>query len=235
MERQNLRRATRIVVLTERGCAVLRSRGVDLPIDVIPTCVDCDQFVSRLDEREAAFDIVYFGSLGGWYMTSEMLDFVDEIRKRGDPIRVLFLTNNMDAATQVRLDRAGVTVKTASPEQVPSWLSQCRSAFFFIRATPSKMASCPTKLAEALAMGLPVLTGPGVGDVDEILRRENVGVVLDDFSPDSFWHGWKAMTTLLKDPQTPARCRSVALGHLSLTQGVACYERVYEEMGRATK
>ena len=235
MERQNLRRATRIVTLTERGRDVLRGRGVDLPIDVIPTCVDCDQFVSRLDGSEADFDIVYFGSLGGWYMTREMLDFVDEIRKRGDPIRALFLTNTVDAATLSRLDQAGVTVKMAPPEQVPNWLSQCRSAFFFIRATPSKIASCPTKLAEALAMGLPVLTGPGVGDVDEILRRENVGFVLDDFSRESFWRGWKAMTVLLKDPQTPARCRSVALGRLSLTRGVACYERVYEQMGRAAE
>ena len=233
MERQNLRRATRIVVLTEQGRGVLRGRGVQLPIDVIPTCVDCDQFVSRFDQRKADYDIVYFGSLGGWYMTNEMLDFVDVIRKRGDPLRALFLTNNVDAATLLRLDRAGVTVQTAPPEQVPDWLSRCRSAFFFIRATPSKMASCPTKLAEALAMGLPVLTGPGVGDVDEILRRESVGFVLDDFSGESFWRGWKAMTALLKDPQTPARCRSVALSRLSLTQGVASYERVYEQIGRA--
>jgi hypothetical protein len=92
------------------------------------------------------------------------------------------------------------------------------------------MASCPTKLAEALAMGLPILTGPGVGDVDKILTEERVGIVLDGFSTESFRRGWEAMAALLSDPHVGGRCRSVALRRLSLERALTSYRRAYLQM-----
>lgn len=227
MERQNLARATRIVVLTNRGREVLTSRGINLPIDVIPTCVDPEKFRPRSVGAEPEFDLVYFGSLGGWYMTNEMLGFVEALRAAHPSIRILFLTNNASEQDNLRLRSAGVTVHSSPPEDVPTWLAKCAATFFFIRATPSKIASCPTKLAEALAVGLPVLTGPGIGDVDEILRAENVGVVLEDFSQGSYLRGWNALQALLTDPFTRGRCRSVATGPLSLGHAVDLYESAY--------
>ncbi|MBX7134666.1 MAG: glycosyltransferase [Fimbriimonadaceae bacterium] len=230
-EKGNLARARQIVVLTERGRDLLRTRGVTQPIEVIPTCVDCELFKPEASQREALFDLVYFGSLGGWYMTQQMLDFVVELRRSGQPLRVLFLTNNADAEAREKLAQAQITVQTCAPEDVPSWLAQCRATFFFIRATPSKIASCPTKLAEALAIGLPVLTGPGVGDVDKIVQEGRVGVVLPDFSTESYRNGWAAMTALLNDPMTPMRCRSVAESRLSLHLAIEAYRRAYDQLG----
>ena len=79
-------------------------------------------------------------------------------------------------------------------------------------------------------MGLPVLTGPGVGDVDAMLRDENVGVVLEDFSKESFAAGWRALSLLVADPTIEERCRSVARRRLSLGLAVELYESAYRSL-----
>ena len=219
-ERGNLKRAKSIVVL--------KRRGIDHPIAVIPTAVDCEMFRPSSERGIPQYDLVYFGSVGGWYMTQTMMEFVMEVRRSGHKVRVLFLTNNADAAMRSRFRDVDIAVETCAPEEVPQWLERCRAAFFFIRGTPSKIASCPTKLAEALAMGLPVLTGPGVGDVDEIVRNGRVGVVLKDYSTGSYARSWSEMIGLLDDPDTSARCRAIAEGRLSLVGATKAYRAVYE-------
>ena len=43
------------------------------------------------------------------------------------------------------------------------------------------IANSPTKFAEYLARGLPILTNAGIGDSDEILQQERVGVIVEEF------------------------------------------------------
>jgi len=49
----------------------------------------------------------------------------------------------------------------------------------FIKPAYSKMASSPTKLAEAFAMGIPVISNSGVGDVALITEALDAGAIVD--------------------------------------------------------
>ena len=84
-------------------------------------------------------------------------------------------------------------------------------------------------------MGLPILTNSGVGDVDAILKESNVGVIVEDFSPEAFVRGWKGIQDLLSDPTIATRCRSVATTRLSVKTAVDHYEHVYRDLGIAGK
>ncbi len=113
---------------------------------------------------------------------------------------------------------------------MPEWLRRTSALFFFIRPIPSKRASCPTKLAEGLATGLPVVCNRGIGDLDDIVEREGVGVFVDDFSEAAYSVAVRRLARLLEDPGLSARCRHLAETRYSVELGVDAYRQLYEEL-----
>jgi glycosyltransferase involved in cell wall biosynthesis len=77
-------------------------------------------------------------------------------------------------------------VKHGKRHEVPTLLSLSDYSIFFIKPCYSKKSSSPTKHGEIMAMGIPVITNNGVGDVKEIVDKYNAGYVLNDFSEQSF-------------------------------------------------
>jgi glycosyltransferase involved in cell wall biosynthesis len=89
----------------------------------------------------------------------------------------------------------------------------------------SLSAAMPTKIAEFLAVGRPVIVNSNLGDVKEILARKNVAIILDNES--QIEQAGKQLLSILSDPQTPYRCREVAEQSLSLQKAAFQYSLVY--------
>lgn len=229
-EAGNLRRADGIVVLTEHARRALEERRPDLPpLRVIPTCADLSLFHPRTAGEQPEYGLVYSGSLGTWYMAPEMVAFA-RVAAASVPGRVLFLTPHAAEATAAGAVGDWARVQGAAPAEVPAWLRRARALFFFIRPTPAKRASCPTKLAEALATGLPVVANRGVGDLDDILERHSVGVILDAFTETEYRRAAARIAALLADPSLAERCRALARDRFSLESGVQAYHSLYREL-----
>jgi glycosyltransferase involved in cell wall biosynthesis len=231
LERENLRRADGLlVVMSDSGREELERRRFPLPLHrVLPNSVDTRIFTPRGEGKEPEFGLAYCGSLGGWYMTEEMVVFArvaaGVVRKK-----VLFLTPHADAAWRAGADPQWAEVRTASPADVPAWLRRARATFFLIRPSPGKRASSPTKVAESLAAGLPVVANRGVGDLESILEKEGVGVLLDDFTEAAYRAAAERLVDLLDDSETPSRCRRLAESRFSLDAAVGAYYGLYREL-----
>jgi glycosyltransferase involved in cell wall biosynthesis len=231
-ERANLVAADGVVVLTEAARVALSARGLALPeCRVIPTCVDLASFHPRPADATPSFGLVYVGSLGSWYLTKEMVAFA-RVSARWIPGRTLFLTPDLHEAR-----RAGVTddwaeLRKVDHAEVASWLRSARASLFFYAPSPSRRATSPTKLGEALASGLPVAANCGIGDLDRFLEQERVGTFVASFTDDAYRAAAGRLATLLADPSTPARCRHLAEKRLALDGGVAAYASLYEAVGR---
>jgi glycosyltransferase involved in cell wall biosynthesis len=93
------------------------------------------------------------------------------------------------------------------------------------------MSSSPTKIAEYLASGLPVITNAGIGDLDDVIAEDNVGVILDAFNRDSYVRAVKGVKDLLLDRGVAERCRESARKRFDLANvGGVRYRRLYRRV-----
>ncbi|MFZ1527337.1 MAG: glycosyltransferase [Ferruginibacter sp.] len=174
------------------------------PLQVIPCSVDMQLFnpagISREEllnvKREkgiAPGDMVisYLGSIGGWYLTDEMIRFCKKLSDKIPAAKFLFISPHrhefiLEMATKYNLEPAKIITTHAKRAEVPSLLALSTYSIFFIIPCFSKLSSSPTKHAEIMAMGIPVITNSGVGDLDEIISHSSSGILLKDFTETSF-------------------------------------------------
>jgi glycosyltransferase involved in cell wall biosynthesis len=247
LESRLLRGADAIVSLTEAGKVQLLTRpelgGADKQITVIPCCVDFDHFplaspVSRKAARKrlglAADDrvLAYLGSLGSWYMLDEMLDCFGIYATKHANARFLFVTPDdprpiREAAAARGINPDRLVILAASRDEVPGLMAAADLGIFFIKPVFSKTASSPTKMGEMLAIGLPIVTNAGVGDVERMVEDIGCGVAIHAFTRESYARAIDGIDLL---PGTARERRKRALPWFDVKLGIERYDRIYRDL-----
>ena len=189
-----------------------------------------DQLKTALGITEKDFIISYLGSIGGWYMTAEMLRFCKQLSDKKPEAKFLFISpHNHDViaaeAAKYGLPADKLIVKHGKRDEVPALLSLSSYSIFFIKPCFSKLSSSPTKHGEIMAMGIPVITNSGVGDVKEIVDQYHAGYVMDDFRDETF----SAVIDKLVAGNVfdEAAIRNGAVEFFSLEKAVDLYDEIY--------
>lgn len=250
LERRGIMRADGIVVLTRRMRDWLVSNQLADPykVEVIPCCVDLARYnVSEEQDRdsmasrnagEAHFELVYAGSVTGLYMLEEMGRFFLELRSRraGAFFRVLTMSSPELAASvliQAGLSGQDFCVTGVPADKVPAYLRRAQLGISFRKPTFSQIAASPTKIPEYLAAGLPVVSNCGIGDTDDVLEGEGVGVVVKNFDRDALSQAADEALALADSPEITARCRRSAQRNFDLANvGGARYLNLYRLLER---
>jgi glycosyltransferase involved in cell wall biosynthesis len=242
LERAGLRRADGVVVLTRRMREWLAGEGLAdaCKVEVIPCCVDFSRYGGDAGaERPGRFEVVYAGSVSGLYLLEEMARFFLAVRARepGAFFRVLTASPAEPAAARLRavgLSDEDFAVGAARADEVPSVLRRARLGVSFRKPTFSQIAASPTKVPEYLAAGLPVVSNAGIGDTDELLERERVGVLVRDFGAEALDRAAGAALALAAEPGAAERCAAAAREHFDLaTVGGPRYRKLYRRLGGA--
>lgn len=244
--------ADAVVVLTEAARDEIRTWDAFdeaiSPVSVIPCSVDLELFrVPTAAEREAARRaiglaegagpvVAYVGSLGTWYMVDEMAAQFAALRARHPAAHLLVVTPDPAEDLLLRTERAGVpgsavTVRSAQRHDVPALLAAADVGLSFIRPSYSKMASSPTKLGEYLAMGLPVITNAGVGDVERIVRSTESGTVVRELTPAAYARAADELPALLRIDRHAVRARAAEI--YDLRKAVGDYALLYGRIASA--
>ena len=89
-------------------------------------------------------------------------------------------------------------------------------------------AVAPTKVAEFLASGRPMLVSQGIGDLDALLEENRVGVSIR--SSGDLVEDLLRFISLVRDADVSARCRKVAEENFSMETAIKKYLSVYDKM-----
>ena len=246
-EIQYFQQADYIVSLTFNGKEEILSwdklKSSNLKIEVIPCCVDLELFDPKnvdfedlrslrvkLGYCDIDFVLGYVGSIGTWYMLSEMLDYFQVLLQQNSSAKMLFVSGEnpetiLTMARNKQIDTSKINVVSCLHKDVPTYISLFSESIFFIRPTFSKKASSPTKQGEIMAMGIPLVCNAGVGDTDFIVHKYSSGSVIESLNVKSFENNINSKTTYqVEDIQFGAK------DFFALDQGVKRYLKVYKSV-----
>jgi glycosyltransferase involved in cell wall biosynthesis len=249
-EKQFFIESGHIISLTENGKKEILSMsltGVDeKKITVIPCCADTQIFrpllldVSlRKLQMEMQIDkdatvVSYLGSFGTWYMANEMFDFFSRFLIPY-PDAVFLIISQDDPAPMIELAKIkgipanSLRIKAAERNDVPLLLALSKATLFFIQPSFSKKASSPTKMGEALCMGIPVICNDGIGDNTSIIKATYSGIIVSDFSITAYDNAIKQFESVCNTDRNIIRQN--VLKYFDLNIGIERYQSVYESQG----
>src|SRR5262249_44098264 len=134
---------------------------------VIPCCADLRRIprelatAARSQLAHTGLTFIYAGKLGGPYPTREMVKFMVSAKQRVPGLTWKICTQSDPGLVRQLLadrDLAGaVSICRIRPEELSSQLAQAHAGLCFYQRDRSGAACSPTKLAEYLAAGLPVV------------------------------------------------------------------------------
>ncbi len=234
-----------IISLTENGKSEILSWNLRIPqnkITVIPCCVDTNFFnptklnSKKIEELKSSKNIkdninilTYVGSIGTWYLLFEMLLFFKRYLLKYEHAVFLFITQDapeeiFKIAKRLNISFESIIVTYATRKEMPTYISLSTHSIFFIKPSYSKKASSPTKQAEIMAMGIPLICNDGVGDTSFIVQKYNSGIICENFTDQEFD---RVLEKLSKSQFNSNKMISSANNSFSAEVGIASYASIY--------
>lgn len=239
------RRATGIVALSNLIKKDLVDRGVpEGKVAVATNGVDLHRYAPRPKDEELVaahqlegkFVAAYIGTHGMSHALERIIEAANLLRDRDD-IRIMFV--GAGAARDGIIKQASALglhnvlfVREQPKEMIARFWSLCDVSIVHLKNSPVFATAIPSKIFEAMGMGLPMVIAAPDGDAREIVARENAGLVLPAEDPQALAD---AIVKLCDDDEL--RTRLAANSHAAATsytretqakKVMAVYERALE-------
>lgn len=242
-EKRMLVDATGIVSLTNAAVSHLKGEypaTQGKAFQVITTCVDLDRFSvhrrSAVSNTDSPLVIGAMGTLtSGWFHLDWLFRFFAEVKRRRPSATLKLVTRDspdrlFSSARQCGINVEDIEITASTPQDVPAHLADMAVALMFFKAGVGKLGSAPTRMAEVLACGIPVVGNAGVGDMGHLIQDYNVGVVLEDGSPQAISAAVDGLLYCLEDADLALRCSSAAKEYFSADIGADRYRDLYRSI-----
>lgn len=240
IERVCLRDSAFVVSLT--GAAVdylVKTYPMELDrsrVHVIPTCADLDRFVPPAPSEKTHRVHGCIGTvLSGWFKLDWLATWISVVATCDPQARFEIVTRDDAASVRNQIDPDGeigerLEVSPRLPVDMPRTVQTHALSVMFFNEGLGKLGSSPTRMAEVLGTGLPVVANAGVGDVAQIITKYRVGVLVRDGTRDSMLDAFSKLNELMRESDLSTRCRQAAIDIFSLERGTQAYKTIYKKI-----
>jgi glycosyltransferase involved in cell wall biosynthesis len=253
IERLLLARSDAVVVVSERFRDHLLARP-DLVrsirrerIHVIPNRVDLARFEEIGEARPRLRDergwgectvAVYAGSAGArWHRVDLIMEMMARVMEALPEVRLLVMTYPSTDDARAFASRAGVPIDrteflTVDVAEVPALLAAGDVGLMLIDRHVSKDVCAPIKFAEYLAAGLPIAAGGSIGDTEDWIRDDRLGILFD---PNRIEDAALGLVEFLRSDDfgsgaARGRCLEFAARRMDARRSLEEYETIYRSM-----
>jgi len=208
-------------------------------VKVIRTCVDFNEF-NMADRKLYSYNssqelvIGYLGSIDTAYDFNAFLKFIKSLVSRNLKIKLKILSNTTKDRISSYLKGNGLEdisndVVFLKRNELSNAISQFNLLGFALKESFSLIASMPTKIAESLACGTPIICNNFNSDIEEMISNNEIGL-LYDFSKPLTEKSYQKLISLLQNTSTAETCFSFSQKYFSLNGGVEIYRKIYNSL-----
>jgi len=219
-------------------------QGKDDKIKVIPIAVETEKFQNSLSappiiknlKDEKKIILVYTGAIEVWHSVDEMADFFLVLKKIIPNFHFLILTYQKKKAEEILsrkfLEKNDYTILKIEPNEVPTYLKNSDLGIVFIKSVfPKNIASMPIKFFEYLAAGLPVVVNSGISEIEEMVIKQKLGVVINNFNHQSYQKATEDLITLLAErKRIEKEAKRLVAESYNLNMAASKYEEIYQSL-----
>jgi len=215
--------------LTSAVVPILLGRNKKLPAlrAVVPTAVDLDRFQLN-PKMPSKVRALFSGTYNDYYDLDLSARFMEELRSQAE-LEIHWARPLESSRLEIGVGETKVfpSAQSEMAQLIPNFsfgVSICK-----LNAGPSLTAAMPTKIAEFLACGRPIVVNKGLGDMDRFIEEFNAGVIVDG-SANNLVESASKLIEIMNDINTPLRCRALAEKYFSMDIGASTYLNLYTQM-----
>ena len=241
LESSLFKRADAVVTLTRESKTYIEKEFTKSPekVNVIRTCVDFNEFNAKKKlhhdfKMSKKLHIGYLGSIDTAYDFNQFLRLVKDLDLRNIEIHLKVLSNTTNELVMAylkknQLEHINHEVLFLNRNELSSAINEFDFIGFALKKSFSLIASMPTKIAESLACGIPIICNNFNSDIQEMILENKIGI-LYDFSEPLNEKKYQEIIDLIKDSSTSEVCVNFSKKYFSLQGGVEKYRDIYNYM-----
>ena len=183
---------------------------------------------ASLGIQETDIVLAYAGSVAGWQSFNLLGYLLGTILSAQPLVKVLFLSREDANITALAARFPGRVLRHwVDATEVPALLALCDHGLLVREDSITNRVASPTKFAEYLLAGLPVIITEHIGDYSGFVQREHAGICM---GPVAAVPGFQRTSEV-----THVRMKALALEHFSKASHDAAYRKVLSVLGKPAK